>query len=75
MVGTLGKHRVGYFECVDYFYSGKGLSVTAFTERELAHLGSQPPMRFRISPAVIWNWGINEPAPGIPAIERRNVAS
>lgn len=29
--------------------------------------------RFRITPEVIWSWGINEPKPGIPAMERREV--
>ena len=27
--------------------------------------------RFRITPEVIWSWGINDPRPGIPRIERR----
>ena len=30
--------------------------------------------RFRIAPEVIWSWGINRPAPGIPEMERRSVA-
>lgn len=29
--------------------------------------------RFRIKPQVIWSWGINEAAEGIPKIERRSV--
>lgn len=29
--------------------------------------------RFRITPEVIWSWGINEVGPGIPRIERRTV--
>jgi pyridoxamine 5'-phosphate oxidase family protein len=29
--------------------------------------------RFRIIPEVIWSWGINDPKPGIPQIERRSV--
>ncbi len=29
--------------------------------------------RFRITPEVIWSWGINEPGEGIPTMERRNV--
>ncbi len=29
--------------------------------------------RFRITPEVIWSWGINDPSGGIPAIERRTV--
>lgn len=31
--------------------------------------------RFRITPEVIWSWGINEPAEGIPSMERRTVKS
>lgn len=31
--------------------------------------------RFRITPEVIWSWGINDPVAGIPTIERRNVSS
>ncbi|WP_167098620.1 PPOX class F420-dependent oxidoreductase [Mycobacterium sp. DL592] len=30
--------------------------------------------RFRITPEVIWSWGINDPAEGIPRMERRSVA-
>ena len=29
--------------------------------------------RFRITPEVIWSWGINEVSAGIPRIERRDV--
>lgn len=29
--------------------------------------------RFRITPEVIWSWGINEVKDGIPAVERREV--
>jgi pyridoxamine 5'-phosphate oxidase family protein len=29
--------------------------------------------RFRIRPEVIWSWGINDPKPGVPKIERRTV--
>lgn len=29
--------------------------------------------RFRITPEVIISWGINDPKPGIPAMERREV--
>ena len=31
--------------------------------------------RFRISPEVIWSWGVNDPGEGIPTMERREVAS
>lgn len=30
--------------------------------------------RFRITPDVIWSWGVNEPGPGVPRMERREVA-
>jgi len=30
--------------------------------------------KFRISPEVIWSWGVNDPVAGIPKIERREVA-
>jgi pyridoxamine 5'-phosphate oxidase family protein len=30
--------------------------------------------KFRITPEVIWSWGVNDAAPGIPKIERREVA-
>ncbi len=29
--------------------------------------------RFRIAPEVIWSWGIDRPAHGIPEMERRRV--
>jgi len=31
--------------------------------------------RFRITPEVIWSWGVNEPAQGVPQMERRTVGS
>ena len=31
--------------------------------------------RFRITPEVIWSWGINDVVAGIPSIQRRNVGS
>lgn len=31
--------------------------------------------RFRITPEVIWSWGVNEPGPGVPRIERREVGA
>lgn len=30
--------------------------------------------RFRITPQVIWSWGVNDPGPGIPRMDRREVA-
>ncbi|MFM8598892.1 MAG: PPOX class F420-dependent oxidoreductase [Mycobacterium sp.] len=35
--------------------------------------GDDAGQRFRITPEVIWSWGINEPAPGIPKMEKRVV--
>jgi len=31
--------------------------------------------RFRITPEVIWSWGINDAVAGIPSIQRRTVGS
>lgn len=31
--------------------------------------------RFRITPEVIWSWGVNEAARGIPTMERREVGA
>lgn len=31
--------------------------------------------RFRITPEVIWSWGVNDPGEGIPRMERRTVDS
>jgi len=31
--------------------------------------------RFRITPEVIWSWGINDTVAGIPSIQRRTVGS
>ena len=31
--------------------------------------------RFRITPEVIWSWGVNDPGEGIPQMERREVGS
>lgn len=30
--------------------------------------------KFRITPEVIWSWGVNDPGPGVPKMERREVA-
>ena len=37
--------------------------------------GDDSGQRFRITPEVIWSWGINDPAPGIPMMERREIPS
>jgi hypothetical protein len=34
------------------------------------HDGGQ---RFKITPEVIWSWGINDPKPGVPSMDRRTV--
>ena len=31
--------------------------------------------RFRITPEVIWSWGVNEPVQGVSEMERRTVGS
>lgn len=36
-----------------------------------ATIEGEPPSRFRIAPAVIISWGINDTTPGIPVMERR----
>ena len=51
-------------------WSPRGIKVRGAARIE-TDAGGQ---RFRITPEVIWSWGINEPAPGIPQIERRSVA-
>lgn len=37
--------------------------------------GDDGGQRFRISPEVIWSWGVNDPGEGIPTMERREVTS
>jgi len=37
--------------------------------------GDSSGQRFRITPEVIWSWGVNDPGPGIPTMERREIAS
>ena len=50
-------------------WSPRGIKLIGSAAIEDA--GAAP--RFRISPEVIISWGINDPAPGIPAMERRVV--
>jgi pyridoxamine 5'-phosphate oxidase family protein len=38
-----------------------------------ATIESEPSPQFRIHPAVIISWGINDTTPGIPTMERREV--
>jgi pyridoxamine 5'-phosphate oxidase family protein len=52
-------------------WTPRGVKVRGTARIEEA-VGGQ---RFRITPQVIWSWGINEPGEGIPQIERREVAS
>lgn len=51
-------------------WSPRGIKVigTAIIER------ADGSARFRISPTVIISWAINDTTPGIPKMERRNVA-
>lgn len=37
--------------------------------------GDDSGQRFRITPEVIWSWGINDPGPGVPTMERREIPS
>jgi pyridoxamine 5'-phosphate oxidase family protein len=50
-------------------WTPRGVKVRGTARIEEA-VGGQ---RFRITPQVIWSWGINEPGEGIPQIERREV--
>ena len=52
-------------------WTPRGVKVRGTAKIEEADGGQ----RFRITPQVIWSWGINAPGPGIPQIERREVAS
>lgn len=51
-------------------WSPRGIKVRGAARIE-ADAGGQ---RFRITPEVIWSWGVNEPVQGIPAMERRSVS-
>lgn len=53
-------------------------SMDPWTPRGIKVLGTAtiddgPPPRFRIAPAVIISWGINDTTPGIPKMERRAI--
>ena len=53
-------------------------SVDPWSPRGLKIIGTAtiddgPPPRFRIAPAVIISWGINDATPGIPKMERRAI--
>lgn len=50
-------------------WSPRGIKVRGSARIESGPDGE----RFRISPEVIWSWNINEPAEGIPTMERRDV--
>lgn len=52
-------------------WSPRGIKVRGHARIEEDGAGQ----RFRITPEVIWSWGINEPAEGIPTMERRNIES
>lgn len=50
-------------------WTPRGIKIRGTARIEDRH-GEQ---RFRITPEVIWSWGINDPGEGIPKMERRNV--
>lgn len=50
-------------------WSPRGIKVRGSARIESGPDGE----RFRITPEVIWSWNINEPAEGIPTMERRDV--
>ncbi len=50
-------------------WSPRGIKVRGSVAVE-AHEGGE---RFRITPEVIWSWGVEEPAAGIPQMTRRTV--
>jgi pyridoxamine 5'-phosphate oxidase family protein len=50
-------------------WSRRGIKVRGSARIEQGPDGE----RFRITPEVIWSWNINEPAEGIPTMERRDV--
>ena len=52
-------------------WTPRGIKVRGHVRIE----GEATGQRFRITPEVIWSWGVNDPGPGIPSIERRDVAS
>lgn len=50
-------------------WAPRGIKVRGSVAVE-AHEGGE---RFRIKPEVIWSWGVEEPASGIPHMARRTV--
>ena len=52
-------------------WTPRGIKVRGHVQIE----GEATGQRFRITPEVIWSWGVNDPGPGIPSIERRDIAS
>lgn len=50
-------------------WTPRGIKIRGTARIESDHDGQ----RFHITPEVIWSWGINEPAEGIPRMERRSV--
>lgn len=52
-------------------WSPRGIKI-----RGRARIDEEPDgERFRITPEVIWSWGVNEPRAGIPEMERRRVTT
>jgi pyridoxamine 5'-phosphate oxidase family protein len=51
-------------------WTPRGIKVRGRASIETDAVGE----RFRITPEVIWSWGVNDPGPGVPKMERREVA-
>ena len=56
-------------------WTPRGIKVRGRVRIEGPGEGEGGGQRFRISPEVIWSWGVNEPVAGIPAMQRRTVES
>ena len=56
-------------------WTPRGIKVRGRVRIEGPGEGEGGGQRFRISPEVIWSWGVNDPGEGIPKMERREVGS
>ena len=56
-------------------WTPRGIKVRGRVRIEGPGEGEGGGQRFRISPEVIWSWGVNDPGEGIPNMERREVGS
>ena len=56
-------------------WTPRGIKVRGRVRIEGPGEGEGGGQRFRISPEVIWSWGVNDPGEGIPQMERREVGS